>query len=162
MTHSVSAAISAADSLPPFSGGGICRSSSWYRMALIRRLSSGLPGTIAGPLSPPFSQPSRVSKARPPLVLPLALEWQPSHLVTNIGRIRFSKKSMSLSATARSGHAPQAIKARVAMANSRNRNLRHNFPAMPQDAGKLVKNDVEPRSGDEKWILFMPHIVDNP
>jgi hypothetical protein len=50
--------------------GGICRSSSWYRTALISRLASGLPGVTTGPDSPPCATAARVSSFSPPLDLP--------------------------------------------------------------------------------------------
>src|ERR1041384_3704644 len=48
--------------------GGIFNSASVLRRALIRRLSSGLRGTMAGPESPPARRPSFVSSRRPPLI----------------------------------------------------------------------------------------------
>jgi len=58
--------------------GGICRSSRAQRRALRSRLSSALPGMIAGPSSPPVSNAVRVSRKRPPFNLPFAFasaEW---------------------------------------------------------------------------------------
>jgi len=62
LTHASKSAMTAAGSLPSF---GIFTSPSWRR-ALISRLSLALPGTIAGPVSPPLSSPSRVSSSSPP------------------------------------------------------------------------------------------------
>ena len=53
---------------------GIC-SSSVCRMARMRMLFSGSPGTMAGPESPPFRTPSRLSRKRPPLALPAEALW---------------------------------------------------------------------------------------
>ena len=63
-THCVSFSISFADSFP-FSG--IFRSPVWLT-ALIKRLSVGLPGTTAGPRSPPFNRASRLVRLNPPPV----------------------------------------------------------------------------------------------
>ena len=54
--------------------GGIWWSASAQRTIRIRRLSSGFPGTIAGPVSPPCSQPDLASKVRPPFIFPAACE----------------------------------------------------------------------------------------
>ncbi len=48
-----------------------------YRKASSSRLSSGLPGTTAGPESPPASTPARVSSRSPPLSALALGEWQP-------------------------------------------------------------------------------------
>ncbi len=45
--------------------------------ALIKRLSSGLPGTRAGPLLPPLKRAALVSSARPPMGAFNIDEWQP-------------------------------------------------------------------------------------
>ena len=55
--------------------GGICRSVSPCETARISRLSLGLPGTIAGPASPPLSSPARVSSCSSPLALPAFWLW---------------------------------------------------------------------------------------
>ena len=74
-THFVRSAITSSASL---CFGGICVSGSLQRTAFTSRLSSGLPGTTAGPVSPPASTPSRVSRKNPPFSLPSACasaEW---------------------------------------------------------------------------------------
>ncbi len=58
---------------------------------MISRLSSGLPGTTAGPVSPPLRRPSRLSTSRPPLSFSAVLEWHLAHLVMSTGRILVSK-----------------------------------------------------------------------
>ena len=75
-THFSKSATTASGSLP---FGGICTSPAAYRSVLTSRLSAAFPGTIAGPLSPPLSSPSRVSSRSPPLsflVLSASAEWQ--------------------------------------------------------------------------------------
>ena len=70
-TQYFSASISASESLY---FGGIWRSGSAWPIALMRRLFSGLPGSITSPESPPSIQPASVSRASPPLVFALE-EW---------------------------------------------------------------------------------------
>ena len=67
----VRSAISRSES---FFFSGILRSSSLWPIAMMRRLSFGLPGTTAGPLSPPRSTPSLVSRRRPAFTFSSA-EW---------------------------------------------------------------------------------------
>ena len=55
--------------------GGIFKSLSSCEMAVSSRLSSGLPGTTAGPRSPPFRVASRESSKRFPSGVPLFAEW---------------------------------------------------------------------------------------
>src|SRR5262245_31507229 len=59
----------------------------------MRRLSSGLPATAAGPLSPPW----RTSAREVSFSLPLARAspWHPPHFSTRRGRTSFSKNSAS-------------------------------------------------------------------
>ena len=68
--HSAKFAMMRASSFAPFFGilsdGCVCRS-AWSN-----RLESGWPGTSAGPDSPPLSNPSRVSSARPPFFFAVA------------------------------------------------------------------------------------------
>ena len=71
-THAVMSAICWAVS---FCFGGICESGSPQLIALISRLLSGLPGTIAAPLLPPFSIPSRLSSSSLPLSYSALAEW---------------------------------------------------------------------------------------
>ena len=71
--------------------GGIWSESSVYRIAVISRLSSGLPGTTAGPVSPPLRRPSRLSTSRPPLIFVALFEWHFAHVVISTGRILVSK-----------------------------------------------------------------------
>ena len=78
--------------------GGICRSLSTLRTALMSRLSSGLPGTTAGPESPPAAQPARLSSRKPPRCF--SGPWQPTHRAINNGRTFASKKSLADSAEA--------------------------------------------------------------
>ncbi len=62
-----------------FPFGGIWRSSPSYFSDLSSVPSAGLPGTIAGPVSPPFSSPAFVSSFSPPLSFfcpsPASAEW---------------------------------------------------------------------------------------
>src|SRR2546430_6343246 len=61
-------------------------------MALMSSRISGLPGTWAGPLSPPFSMPARLVRSRLPLCFsPPWHLWQTS---ARTGRIFFSKNSV--------------------------------------------------------------------
>ena len=60
-----SAAICSSESFLFF--GGICRSGSLYRTALISKLASGSLGAITGPELPPLSTASGVSRRRSPL-----------------------------------------------------------------------------------------------
>ena len=62
-THFVSAATAASGSFP---FGGIRSTPAAPRTAFNNRLASGLPGTIAGPASPPVCQPAFESRRRPP------------------------------------------------------------------------------------------------
>src|SRR6266446_5005563 len=55
--------------------GGICRSSSICRTAFMSRLFSGSPGTTAGPVSPPLSNPSLESSTQLPLILSTSWLW---------------------------------------------------------------------------------------
>src|SRR4029079_16270839 len=71
--HSRIADISVADS--PCLPGGIFRAPS-RSIAFIRRLWSGFPGTMAGPLVPPFSNVSRLRRSRPDI---FAAPWQEAH-----------------------------------------------------------------------------------
>ena len=87
--------ISLGVSAGPASSGGIAETPSACFTARISRLASLSPGTIAGPESPPLTQPCRESSARPPLVLPVAVEWQPWQRATKSGRMRLSKRSSS-------------------------------------------------------------------
>ena len=64
--HFSKSAITAAVSGFPDFAGGIARSLSSCRIALMSRLSAGFPGDSAGPESPPASNPSRESRRRPP------------------------------------------------------------------------------------------------
>ena len=88
-------AISPGVSAGPASSGGIAETPSAPCTARSSRLASLSPGTIAGPESPPVCQPCRESSARPPLVLPMAVAWQPWQRATRSGRMRFSKRSSS-------------------------------------------------------------------
>src|SRR5579862_5272086 len=62
-------------------------------MALRRRLESGSPARMAGPVSPPRSSPARESSRRPAFTL--SGPWQGMQLATRTGRIFFSKTSAS-------------------------------------------------------------------
>src|SRR5215469_8324610 len=87
LTQASKSAISAGFNLPPY---GIFNAGSVWRMALIKRLFSASPGTIAGPRLPPFFMPSNVSRRKPPSC---ELVWQPKQLLARIGRTLFSKNS---------------------------------------------------------------------
>src|SRR5439155_15859883 len=87
LTQASRSAISEALSLPPygiFSAGSVCRT------ALIKRLFSASPGTIAGPRLPPSRMPSSVSRRKPPS---WELVWQAKQLVARIVRIRVLNNS---------------------------------------------------------------------
>ena len=58
---------------------------------MISKLSSRSPGTTAGPVSPPFRRPSRLSTSKPPLTFSAPLAWHLAHFVTSTGRILVSK-----------------------------------------------------------------------
>ncbi len=75
--------------------GGILRSLWDPVMARMRRLVFGLPGTTAGPESPPVSNDCLLSKVRPPL---RSLRWHSKQYSERIGRICFSKNSIDASA----------------------------------------------------------------
>src|SRR5688572_29712514 len=64
-------------------------------MASIKRLSFGLPGTIAGPVSPPAIIAARESARKPPLGSLVLLLWHSEQRFTRIGRTSFSKNSIS-------------------------------------------------------------------
>src|SRR6185295_11939710 len=65
-THWVRSAICSAGSFP---FGGMRSSTFLYETASTSRLLSRLPGTRAGPVSPPLSAASRLSSRRPPFSL---------------------------------------------------------------------------------------------
>src|SRR5262245_28763867 len=65
-------------------------------MALMRRLLSGSPGTIAGPLSPPLSSAARESSRRP--LFAFLGPWHLTQCSMKMGRTLASKKA-SLGAT---------------------------------------------------------------
>jgi hypothetical protein len=69
---------------------GIFRSGSSWRMDFRSRLFSGLPGMIVSPESPPFFQPSRKSRRRPPFCF--FASWHSWHSPARRGRIFVSKK----------------------------------------------------------------------
>src|SRR5579859_5064134 len=71
--HASRSAIMLSGSLFPL--GGIWRSGSVYRTALISRLCSGSPGRIAGPVSPPFKTPFLLSSKSPPLTFSAWALW---------------------------------------------------------------------------------------
>ena len=71
---------------------GIFSFGSSCRMARISRLSSGLPGTIAGPDLPPARILSRESSCKPPSFESV---WQAKHCVAKTGRTRSSKNSLA-------------------------------------------------------------------
>ena len=86
-TQAVRSAISWSFNLPP--SGIFSRSSVWLT-ARMRRLCSGLPGTMAGPDLPPLSKFSRESSCSPPIC---ELVWQAKQLFASTGRMRVSKNS---------------------------------------------------------------------
>ena len=59
-----------------FGSGGIRNSGFIPCTAEMSKLSSGFPGTTAGPESPPIKMASRLSSKRPPRVLLAFTEWQ--------------------------------------------------------------------------------------
>ena len=65
--------------------GGIWSSGFVWLIASMRSDSSGAPGTIAGPWSPPRTQPLRESRARPPLIS-WSWEWQAKQRASSTGR----------------------------------------------------------------------------
>ena len=71
--------------------GGIFSSPRCSTASMIR-LSRGLPGTAAGPLSPPLSTSARPARLSPPRVLPAP--WHFWHFSARIGRMDFSKNSV--------------------------------------------------------------------
>src|SRR5258708_6512017 len=73
-THLVRSAICAVERDAPFFG--IISAGLVWRTAVIKRLLSGSPGTMAGPVLPPFNIPSRESSRRPPS---FAVVWQLKH-----------------------------------------------------------------------------------
>ena len=82
-TQAATNSISSGASLP---SGGICGAPASQRIARIKRLWSGSPGTIAGPESPPWAQPSRRSSRRPPLISSSAA-WHPRQRAASSGAI---------------------------------------------------------------------------
>ncbi len=80
--------------------GGMARPSSW-RIAWIKRLSPLLPGTTAGPESPPSRIASRASRRSPPRSFSAPDEWQRKHSAFSTGAI-FSRKRLAPSGSARS------------------------------------------------------------
>ena len=86
--HLTKSAITLAGSFPPL--GGILRSPSW-RIALTIRLSAALPGTRAGPVSPPVSTAAWLSRRRPPDCF--FSPWHEKHCSVRTGRILASKNS---------------------------------------------------------------------
>ncbi len=56
--------ISASDNFA-FPVGGICKSGLAWRTALMSKLCSGSPGTMAGPASPPVRMAAAESSTRP-------------------------------------------------------------------------------------------------
>lgn len=70
---------------------GIFRSGSSWRMDFRSRFFSGLPEMIVSPESPPFFQPSRKSRRRPPFCF--FASWHSWHSPVMTGRIFVSKKS---------------------------------------------------------------------
>ena len=92
--HIVKWTISSSGSFPV---GGILNGSCWR--ALSSRLSSGLSGTTAAPLSPPRRMPSRESRNKPPFrffFTAAPAEWHSSQWVTRTGRIFASKEIQAL------------------------------------------------------------------
>ena len=102
-THSSSSAISADGR---FSFGGIWCSSSLQRTILMSRLSSGLPTTIAGPESPPCSQPLFESSVRPPFIF-FSCEWHSKQRCFKSGSI-FDMKNSSAKTLERPARHPNS------------------------------------------------------
>jgi hypothetical protein len=101
--------------------GGISSLGSTRRIARRRRLSSGRPGTMTGPRSPPRCHPSRLSSRKPPRSFSLRALWQRKQLVSSTGRIFDSKKSTdgeSIWAGAVSRRASGMIKAKSSTVHS--------------------------------------------
>ena len=73
--------------------GGIFSSACECETAWISRLSSGLPGTPPGPLSPPLSTASRLSSRKPDDCF--FGPWHLTHCSSRIGRTRDSKNSIA-------------------------------------------------------------------
>src|SRR5262245_29534824 len=70
--------------------GGIFSSPRWAA-AWYSRLSGALPGTTAGPRSPPSSIISRRRRSRPPLSL---APWQPRHDRSRIARAAWARSGV--------------------------------------------------------------------
>src|SRR5262249_47192958 len=66
----------------------------------------GLPGTTAGPFSPPFSNAARLVRFSPPPVF--VSPWHFWHFSTNSGRISFSKNSTVVASGGGAGGAARA------------------------------------------------------
>ena len=88
------------------------------------KLSSGFPGTIAGPESPPSFQPSAESKTKPPLDFCVDSEWQISQWSTKIGRMRASKKSLCVSCPFAIGLSPPTTRGTTQQEARKNRQNR--------------------------------------
>ena len=80
--------------------GGILGSPR-YRTARISKLSSGLPGTTAGPLSPPFNIASRSVRFSP--FFDLTALWHGWQRSKRSGRTSFSKNSIASGSSASEG-----------------------------------------------------------
>ena len=83
---------------------GIWRSSLTWRSAAMMRLSSALPGMIAGPRSPPWSMRSRESSLRP---LRSSSVWHEKQLRSSTGRTLSTKRRAP-------GDRPSSARARTA------------------------------------------------
>ena len=130
--------ISLGVSAGPASSGGIAETPSACFTARRRRLESLSPGTIAAPESPPVCQPCRESSARPPLVLPVAVEWQPWQRATKSGRMRLSKRSSS---AAKPGFAaPTAIASPTTTTATGEKGASHHLPSQHRPARNLGAN----------------------
>ena len=81
------------------------------------RLSAGLPGTTAGPVSPPRRAPWRESSRKPPFSSFAAAEWQPKHWAFKVGSMDSRKRrSASVSsASALSGEHPNRAASTMAV-----------------------------------------------
>ena len=96
--------------------GGILSRGCTRRTAWIRRLSSGLPGTTAGPDFPPWRTRSRESRRRPPSSVSV---WQVKQLRASTGRMRVSKNSVESAACGAAPRwtIPQSASVRAAAAD---------------------------------------------
>ncbi len=116
--------------------GGMCSAPVW-RTALISRLLSGSPATTAGPLLPPLSMATRLSRRRPPSCF--FGPWQRWQDWTRSGRTSFSKKAIAAAS-------PEADGARTAP-----RSNRKTTAASRHCTGNHLVAGHRPEAGHGSW-----------